>query len=196
MTREPPTHAERSKANRLRLKQKQFIQLTDDESAWLEAYAERTPRGTGSADVGASQAATRRVTYSEEETQAASVGTGAAAESASAAAMLATAEGKRIDNLLALSMSIMSRAVDTYERMVRQMLAERAQDSQVQRGLLETVRTQYVARAEAEAELLKAEAEHAAAETEGGDGFSQVVGALVEGMTKNGVKYPAGDSKS
>ena len=199
MSIEPVTHAERSKANRIRLKAKQFQELTTDEKLWIEAYEARTKGGAAAQDVGASQAASRKVTFTEEETAATSVGTGDAAATAASAAMGAALvvreEGKRLDSVLALAMNIMSRAVDTYEKMARQMLSEREQDGKLQRTLLETVRTQYLARAEAEAELIQAEAEHQAEAQSNDGGLENVaVRALIDKFVPNSPqKLPSGD---
>jgi len=203
MSIEPVTHAERSKANRIRLKVKQFQELTPDETAWIEAYEARTKGAAAAPDVGASQAATRKVSYVEEETAASSVGTGSAAETAAAAAtgaaLVVREEGKRLDSVLALAMNIMTRSVDTYEKMVKQMLSEREQDGKLQRSLLETVRIQYIARAEAEAELIHADAEHAAEKHENNEGGLEniAIRALIDRFTpETGGGSPSGDSNS
>jgi len=197
MTFEPISHAERARANRLRNKQRELRDLTEDEKSWLEAYQERLQRLPGGGDVGASKAATRKVTYSEEETAAEAVGTGSAAETAAAAAMVVTAEGRRIDNLLSLSMQIMRNAVETYQKMAQQMLSERAEDAKIHRQLLETVRVQMIERAEAEADLIEAEAEHQA-ESKDGEGLEAVLAkaALERFLPKNAEELPSGDGKS
>lgn len=189
----PETHADRSRAARIRLKLKQYMEVAPEDLAWLEAYEARTK----GADMGASVAASREVTYTERETAAAAVGTGAAAETAAGAAMLVREEGKRLDTILSLGMNCLVRSVETYERMVKQLLAEREQDAKLQRTLLESVRTHYVARAEAEADLIHAEAEAAADhQGDGQNGAEKMfVRALVDRFVpKIDAEQPAGNS--
>lgn len=151
--------ADRTRAGRLRAKSRVGAPMEPADIAWLARYEDaiRVRNGERSA-FGASKATGRTVKYEETEHAQMAVGTGGAAETAAAAAMVRE-EGRRLDLIIDRALSAYAQAVSTYEKICTSMLAERRLDADVQRALLESVRTHYLARAEAESELIRKEAE-------------------------------------
>lgn len=143
--------------------------VSPEEAAWLAAY--EAGRDGAGRDVGASS---RRVVHVEEHQ---AVGTGGAAEVAAAAAM-AREEGRRLDHILDRSITMLTRAIEAYERMTASLLKERQSDAETHRALLDSLRTHFLARAEAEAELVRADVDRADAGIEGA-----VAKMLIDRMT-------------
>ncbi len=154
-----------TRANRLRLRIKAGSRVAPADIAWLTQYeASRKNDGHGSQGAhGRSAAKSRRVSYTEEETAQAAEGTGDAAASMAAAAMMTRAEGERLDSILKIGVSALKEAVEAYKSMCESLLAERQADAQTHRALLESLRTHFLERAEAESELVRQQAEHEAA---------------------------------
>lgn len=194
-----PTPADRAKAGRIRLKLEAGRDCDAGEIAWLTAY-EQTPVGElppPREDFGASQAKTSKVTFTEEKTEAQAVGLGQAAALATASAMATREEGRRLDSIIDRGLNALTRAVETYEKMVQQMLKERQADAQLHRGLLESVRTHFIARSEAEADVIRTNAEADAREIAAsggaeGNGFEGMIAQLIQGGFS--VKPTNGDS--
>jgi hypothetical protein len=140
------------------------------------------------------------VSYTEEETAAAAEGTGDAAAIA-AGAMVARAEGERLDSILKIGVNALKEAVEAYKAMCGSLLAERQADAATHRVLLESLRAHFLDRAEAEAELIRQQAEYEAAATKEVEGGTegQVIRALVDGFVsgqtqKSPGKPPIGNS--
>lgn len=153
-----PTPSERSKAYKMRSKLRAGIVLLPTEQDWLDEYEARQ-RARGGPDVGAS--ASERVIHVEE--RHAAVGTGEAATAAAAASAIAKEEGRRLDALiqqataaLTSGMNAMGRASELYASMAENMLADRMQDREEMRTLMQSVRAHYLARIDAEAEARQA----------------------------------------
>jgi hypothetical protein len=183
-----PTITDRRRASSLRKKLAAGESIDEGAAQWLASYEAQHP-GSAGPDWGATQAKKSRVTYTEEHDETAAVGTGASASAALAHAAVAREEGRRLDSIVDRGIRALEAAVNTYEKITMAMLRERQQDAIVQRSLLESVRTHFLARAEAEGDLLRAQAEadaaQAAAEnqTGGRDGPER---ALVEALLRQG----------
>lgn len=147
--------ADRQKATKLRVRAKAGV-ITAVESAWLREYdrarddSKKLPESPR--DTGRSASATKRISYTEEETAAAAEGTGTAAEVA-AAGMVVREEGRRLDSIIDRGINALVEANKMHQAMNAALLAERQADAVIQRQLLESVRTHFLARTEAEAEL-------------------------------------------
>jgi len=141
---------QRTKAARLRKKAREGREVTPEEIAWLEDYDRAQQQGAPTS-FGAS--ASERIINIEERNQ--SVGTGAAAEVAAAAA-LAREEGRRLDYLLTASVNALMKAVETYEKVTTTLLERTQVLEDVHMGMLETVRNQYIARTQAEVDAIAA----------------------------------------
>lgn len=152
----PKRPGHRTKAARLRGKVRSGVTLSPEEIEWLGAYeAQQRATATSTAPFGAS--ASERIIQIEE--RAASVGSGAAAEAAAMGA-LAKEEGRRVDNLVRAGIDSMHRACQLYESMARTMLARMQALEDVHLGMLDAVREHYMARTEAEAEVIRSEADN------------------------------------
>ena len=115
-------------------------------------------------DRGASR--THKVSYSEESAEAAGTGDAAAIAAAMAAPQLAKEEGRRYDSLILAAVSSMTAAnkatTSAYEmvlKMGQQLLDRNGQLEKVHLGMLETIRAGVKAVANAEAELIRSQAE-------------------------------------
>jgi hypothetical protein len=167
----PPTPSERTRAAKLRLALKAGRVLALDDVAWLEQY-EQGQQAHAEA-IGASQS--RRIEYSEEETQA--IGTGDAAIAAAGMAAATREEGRRLDSMLAVSMSAMSRAFDMSLRMCDLMANRNEKLEGAHVRMMEAMRGHYLARVEAEGEAEKLARQ---IEAEGEDGGKDSIGKLAE----------------
>lgn len=176
---EPPveqaSQAERTRAYKLRAKLKAGMVLLPSEEDTLREYEART-RARGAPDFGAS--ASERVVHVEE--RHAAVGSGDAAAHAAAAGAMVREEGKRLDALIAqsvtasnLGITAMQRACELYEAMASNMLADRQQDREEMRTLMASIRTHYLARIDAEGAAAKAGQQE-------GDPMSQILTMLQE----------------
>jgi len=168
----PKNPGNRSKAYRLRARVKKGEQLRPEEVAWLDDY-DRAQRSSAHYGVSASE----RVVHIEE--RAAAEGTGAAAETAAAAA-LAREEGRRVDYLVHAGMDCLVNACKLHETMTRTMLERLGQLEDVHLAMLGSVREHYIARTEAEAEAIK-----------GGGQENAIVAALLERLLPPNGRRPA-----
>ena len=168
-----PGTPESNRAMRLRAKIQRAQAVSQADMAWLQTYeATRKNNGNGTPgnpSTGRSAAKSRKVSYTEEESQAAAEGTGDAAAIA-AGAMVARAEGERLDSILKIGVSALEKACEAYRSMCESLLAERQADAATHWASLESLRAHFLDRAEAEAELIRQQAEYEAAATkvEGG----------------------------
>lgn len=142
---------DKSKAYRLRAKVASGGVLQPEEAEWYAAYEDARKRAHS---MGAS--ASKRTIHMEEEHMA--VGTGVAAETA-AAASLARAEGQRIDYLVRAGSDALVKACDLHRALAATMLDRLSQLETVHVALLESVRVHFVKRSEAEAALIRRDAE-------------------------------------
>lgn len=161
----------RNKAYQIRAKQRAGDPVSPEDLAWLLDY-EAAQKSTST---GAS--ASRRVSYTEEESAA--VGTGAAAEVAAAGA-LAREEGRRIDYLLQRGMEAMQTAFNMQAKMCDQLMRDNHDLKEVQMAMLETVRAQYLARTQAEVDLMQSQAD--ANRDEKKDAISEMVEAMAPAL--------------
>jgi hypothetical protein len=163
--------------------------LEIEEAAFLRQYEK---------DVGVS--ASEKITHTEERTIAA--GTGSAAEAAASAAW-AREEGRRLDFLIESStraqqagLEALVRACTLFENMARTAMEHMAEQQEVHMGMLGAVREQYLAKTEAEIELMRAQA---TSELGGLDANGMLMGLVGQWMQqqkkaapKNGAVRPDG----
>lgn len=182
------TESNRAGRIRLRLKAKQRVSTAD--LTWLTEY-EKTRGNNGHGNNGnahgRSAQKSRRVSYTEEETQAAAEGTGSAADIA-AAALATRAEGERLDSILKIGVNALKEAVEAYKSMAAALLEERQADAQTHRALLESLRTHFLERTEAEAELIRVQAENEAAAASAENGESAIERLAVDLLAKRALK--------
>jgi hypothetical protein len=179
---------------RLRAKVRVHAPVSPEDAAWLGDY-EREGADRRGESSGTSRAASRKVSYTEEETAAEAYGTGSAAAVAAAAA-LSREEGRRLDSIIDRGISALQRACDAWEKMTGALLKERQADAQTHRALLESLRSHFLARSEAEGALIKAEAEQAAAASNENSIEDMATKALLDRLMKSaGASEPTiGDS--
>lgn len=168
--------SDRARAQRLRTRLQAGLEIDADDAAWVEAYDARP--GKRGPQFAASRK-TRLVHHVEESDESVVAGQSAASWAASAA--FAREDGRRLDSIVDRGITALCRAVDTYEKMTLALLRERQADAVLHRALLESVRTHYLERTEAEAALIRAES--APAEP---DETSGVESAIVQALIKNG----------
>jgi hypothetical protein len=191
--KDPPTPSERTKAARLRMQVKASKPLSLDDAAWLEQYeAGQTARAEA---VGASQ--TRRVEYSEEETQA--IGTGEAAVAAAGIAAATREEGRRLDSMLTVAIGAMGRAFDMSMRMCDLMANRNEKLENAHVRMMEAMRGHYLARVEAEGEADALAKQLEAGEEGDKDGISklaeQLLPFLLPGLESAGLEIPRKEGK-
>jgi len=172
----PGSPADRTRAYRIRRAlRKDEDDVPPDDKEWLRAYE--------AAQVSKGASRSHRVSYTEESAEAAGTGEAAAYAAAMAAPKLAKEEGRRIDNLIAAviqaTVAANKNTQAAYDQILRsnqQLLERNAQLEHVHLGMLEAIRTGHLARTEAEAELIRKEAESAG---EDGDMASGVIAQLM-----------------
>jgi len=152
---DPNNPGDRAKAYRLRKLAKKGP-LPPIDTLWLSQYDDgRAKSRQRAADVGASRRSSgRKINLQvEEHEEAEAVGTGAAAWAA--AALAAREEGRRLDSLTIESVGALKEAVACYREVCLSMKdrLEILEDSHV--DMLEAVRTQYLARTQAEINALE-----------------------------------------
>jgi hypothetical protein len=147
--------AARMKAVRIRAKVKVGSAVSPEDAAWFADYERAREKVR---DAGASAKRSHKVSYSEESEEAASVGTGAAAETAAAAAMVRE-EGRRLDSIVDRGFLAMQKACEFHERMSEALLNRAIEDGKTHRRLLEAVRVNALARVRAEVAARGAEDE-------------------------------------
>jgi hypothetical protein len=167
---------------RIRAKVRVHAPVTPEDALWLGDYEKAGAQRRGES-FGASQSASRKVSYTEEEHAAQAIGTGSAAEMAAAAAM-SREEGRRLDSIVDRGIGALERACNAWEKMTAALLKERQADAQTHRALLESLRSHFLARAEAEGALIKAEADHVANDHAGESLEAQATQALLQRLMK------------
>lgn len=174
----PPTPSNRVRASQLRAKIRLGAILSPEDTAWLADYDNdraKTADSKAAASIGASRA--RKVSYTEEEAE--SMGTGAAAETAAAAAM-SREEGRRYDSLISVGITALRQAVDTYAKMCNHMMDRNAQLETSHVAMMDAIRENYLARVSAEGETERALKAAEDAETAGEkDGIGQLAEQLL-----------------
>lgn len=172
-----PPASDRAKAMIIRKKVRAKQPVSPEDAIWLADYEANQKQKD---QYGRSASKSRKVSYTEEETAAAAEGTGSAAEAAALAAVTRE-EGRRLDSIIDRGINALQRACDAWEKMTAALLKERQADAVTHRALLESLRSHFLARAEAEADLIKAEAAHHAEKDDGSNPLeSAAVQALVE----------------
>lgn len=168
-----PTPSNRVRASSLRARLKAGGFLTPEDAAWLSDYEEARARDRDLRNgvVGASRS--HKVEYSEETAE--SVGTGAAAEVAAAAAM-SREEGRRYDSLLSVGITALRTAVDTYSKMCNHMLERNRELERSHVQMMDAIREHTIARIDAEAEVAQLAKE---AEAGGSDGIGKLAEQLL-----------------
>lgn len=169
------SQSERSKAYKLRAKTRAGVILLPSEEDWLRDY-EAKARARSAPDWGAS--ASEKVIHVEE--RHAAQGSGEAAAHAAAAAGIAREEGKRLDALIAQSisattagMTALQRACELHQAMAESMLSDRIADRAEMRTLMASIREHYLARIDAEGAASKAQQQD-------GDPMTQILTVLQE----------------
>lgn len=153
---EKPTASHRVKAAKLRKALRMGQTLDPDDAAWLADYEHR--RDSAAEAVASGRSASRKVSYTEEEHAA--EGTGSAAAEAAALASATREEGRRIDSLVQLGMTSLVQACGMYQQMTAALLKRTENFERAQVDMLAAMREHYLARTEAEAELVRAQAEN------------------------------------
>jgi hypothetical protein len=150
----PSNAGDRAKAYRLRKLAKR-TKLMPVDALWLAEYEENQQQKPK--DVGASRSRSgRRIHLDvEEHAEAESVGTGAAA-AAAAAALAAKEEGRRLDSLTIESVGALKEAVGVYRDMCLSMRRRMESLEEIHIEMLDAVRTQYLARTQAEINAMEA----------------------------------------
>ncbi len=174
----------RAKAYRIRASQRKGDPVTSEEIRWLEDYEnQKEARGASK---------THKVSYVEESAEAAGTGDAAAIAAAQFAPALAREEGRRIDYLIAAanqSSNVALRAVKEAHDMVLSMaklvMDRNASLEEVHLGMLDAVRDGHLARANAEAELIRRDAESSGGDEGGINGMvSQLMPVILQELTK------------
>lgn len=181
----PASPADRVRAAKLRKRVAEGEELSDDDSAWYASY-EASKRG-GPIDA----SATERITYTEE--RSAATGDHPHPE---AYAAVARSEGLRADTLLRIASEQLVRVCDQYAAINRHLLERTTAIESAHVAMLETVRTHYLGRIQAEGE-----AQRLTDALAGGDGeqseLTQLAGYIVQAMELRNktVKKPAKKAK-
>lgn len=181
----PGSPENRARAYRIRRAIKNADVVTPEDMSWLREYedAQKTARGASR---------THKVQYTEESAEAEGTGDAASIAAAMAAPALAKEEGRRIDSLIlaAVQATTMANkatqaAYDMVLKMGAQVLERNGQLEQVHLGMLEAIREGHLARTNAEAELIRQEAEHAGEDKGGIDGMvAQLMPVILQELTK------------
>lgn len=181
----PGSPADRTRAYRIRRAlKKDPDEVPQDDIEWLRAYeAAQTSKGASR---------THKVLYSEESAEAVGTGDAAAMAAAMAAPQLAKEEGRRLDNLItaATQATMMANkatqmAYEMVLRMSQQILERNGQLESVHLGMLDTIREGHLARTNAEAELIRKEAEDSGGDRDGINGMvAQLMPAILSELTK------------
>jgi hypothetical protein len=142
------TPANRARAHKLRLQMRANMGLDEADSTWLAGYEEQRAATSEGISRGASRG--RKVSYTEEEHEAA--GEVDAAAAAAAGAMVRE-EGRRLDSMIGVSMTAMQKAFDMSMKMC-QMMSDRNRELETAHvSMMEAYRSHFLGRVEAEAEL-------------------------------------------
>lgn len=185
-----PTPANRARASQLRAAIRRGAIPTAADAAWLADYdAERDRVAEGRGSRGASRG--RRVSYTEEETEAVGEGSSAVAEMAAAAAT-SREEGRRLDSLITVGITALREAADMYKSMTSALL-ERNRDLEAAHvSMVRASSREYLARIEAEGEIARLEKE---ADPDGKkDGIERLAEQLLPFlMPALGIKMPGLD---
>jgi hypothetical protein len=177
------TASERQKAYRIRAAQRKGEHVSPEDMRWIDEYDQRKESR------GASRS--HKVSYVEELAEATGTGDAAAVAAAQFAPALAREEGRRIDYLIASSnqsVTIALRAVkDSHEmviEMARQVMDRNKSLEEVHLAMLDSVREGHLARTNAEAELIRRDAD--AVGDEGGiNGMvAQLMPVILQELTK------------
>jgi len=178
---------------RIRGKIRAKAMVSPAEKDWLDDYEKTNQENRGEGSAGRSRQASHKESHTIETHAAESEGTGIAA--AAAAGAMVREEGLMLASLADRGIQSLIEAVKCYKGMCLSLLEERKQDATVQRALVEAVRTHYIARAEAEADLVKQEADHNAASGDGGDPLEKAaLEALVQKFVDSGGSIPTAGS--
>ena len=172
----PPTTGQRNRAARLRQAVTAGSTTTPDDLAWLLDYeSKQQQRAEKTASAGASKKS--KVTHTEETEER--IGLGDATVAAAAAAAESREEGRRLDTLLSLGHQAMLGAVDAYKNMCGQLLQRNHDLERAHIRMLDTVRTHYLARVDAEGEAAELERELDKPQEEKKDALSQMAEELL-----------------
>ena len=144
------TPSNRARAHRLRLQMRANMGVLDEADAtWLAGYEEERAAASDGMPRGASRG--RRVSYTEEEHEAAGEGDSAAA--AAAAGAMVREDGRRLDSMLGVSMTAMQKAFEMSMRMCQMMACRNRELEEAHVSMMEAYRSHFLGRVEAEAEL-------------------------------------------
>lgn len=173
-----PTPAKRVKIAKLRGRAKAGLPLAPEEAAEVLEYDRE--RELAAEARGSSKSASRKVSYTEEESAAQAEGTGAAAEVAAAGAMVKE-EGRRLDSILTVGIAALQRSNEVYFQMVTSMMGRMEKAETAQLKMMEAVRQNFLGRVEAEGDLVRAEADRDAAESadKNDDPITKMAGELL-----------------
>lgn len=169
-----PRAAQIARAYRLRQKIRAHEVLTPEDVAWLAAFEQST-------QVNAGRSASRKVSYTEEEASAEGVGNAA---EAAAAATYAREEGRREDNLARIGIEALVRSNEDMRGVMALILQRNAALETVHLDMLSTVREQFVARTQAEVDLMRTQAEGEIEAAKQGDSIGAMAAELLPALLK------------
>jgi hypothetical protein len=181
----PSAPENRTKAYRIRRDIKNHADVSTEDMEWLHSYeeAQRVAKGASR---------THKVQYTEESAEAVGTGDAAAYAAAMAAPQLAKEEGRRIDQLILAAVQATTMANKAtqaaYEMVLRmgsQLLERNGQLENVHLGMLDAIREGHLAKTNAEAELIRRDAESAGNDEGGINGMvSQLMPVILQELTK------------
>lgn len=179
-----PTPTERVRASRIRAAVKAGTEVDSEDAAWFADY--EAAREVTAQSRGASQS--RKVSYTEEESQA--VGEGDAAASAAVHGAMVTAEGQRLDHIIALSMASLKDANELLMTMTRNMMKRTEGFEQTlinmmnaQAALVNQHRENALRATEAEIRAIEAESERGEEKDEINEAVKELLPALLEAIS-------------
>jgi hypothetical protein len=174
-----PPNASRTKASKLRKALKAGATVSEVDQLWLADYDEKTGASGNAGSYGRS-ASSKKVKRTEEiEEKTAAEGTGTAAAHAAGMVLMTREEGRQLDSILKIGIEALKSAVDTYAKATEDMRKDRIEDRKATRELMQSVRDAYVGQAQAEADLVEAQAERVAEEKTKDDPTQAIVLSLI-----------------
>ncbi len=192
-TPDPSIAAHKQKSYRIRKQVENGTPISSEEAEWFAAYEDRIRRNAEAkvvnpdGSIGASR--NRKVSYTEEDSQAIGMGEAAAIAASSA---LAREEGKRLDNLMDRAISSMERgnnfmekACMMFSKMTEHCLNQSKTMMDTHISILDSLREHHIARTAAESELVAAGLAEKSDET---DNLAEdMIRGVLSGM---GIKVP------
>jgi len=172
-----PTAANRVRAATLRVRLRSGKVLDEADAVWLAQYEDARADVKESRQQARGASRAHKVSFTEEEQEAASEGDTAGA--AVAAGFMAREEGRRLDSLVSVGMTAMKAAFDMSMQVCGQMAARNLQLERAHVHMMEAYREHFLGRVEAEAENEILRKAKEMAENEDKDGLTQLAEQLL-----------------